>query len=75
MSDIGQPIEVFLTPEERDTVVGALRFWQAITQGDEVAFKQLMEIPGIKGDMGKWGGLENAEIDVLCRLLGQGDFL
>ena len=72
MSDIGQPIEVFLTPEERDTVVGALRFWQAITQGDEVAFKQLMEIPGIKGDMGEWGGLGNAEIDDLCRMLDRG---
>ncbi len=72
MSDIGQPIEVFLTPEERDTVVGALRFWQAITQGDAIALKELLEIPGLhKGD-GKWGGLGNNEIDDLCRNLGRG---
>ena len=69
MSNIGQPIEVFLTPEERDTVVGALRFWQAITQGNTAALERLLEIPGFHKES-KWGGLEETEIDSLCTRLG-----
>ena len=73
MSDIGQPIEVFLTHEERDTVVGALRFWQALTKGDSLAFDMLLDIPEIvpKGK-GEWGGLDIQGINSLCDRLGEG---
>ena len=75
MSEIGQPIEIFLTHEERDTVVAALRFWQAGTQGDVTALDKLLSIPGLKdrgGDKSKWGGLDIRGINSLCDRLGDG---
>ena len=64
MSSIGEPIEVFLTHEERDAVVGALRFWQAITQGDafDELFGELLDIPSPRPPVG--------QIDGLCDRLG-----
>ena len=75
MSDIGQPIEVFLTHEERDTVVGALRFWQAVSLSDRTALDKLLSIPGLKDrgdDKSKWGGLDIQGINSLCDRLGEG---
>ena len=72
MSDIGQPIEVFLTHEERDTVVGALRFWQAVSLSDRTALDKLLDIPGLKGGDSQWGGLDIQGINSLCDRLGAG---
>lgn len=75
MSSIGEPIEIFLTHEERDTVVGALRLWQAVAQGDRHAFDKLLDIPSLRppvgSDVGAWGGLTSNQINNLCNRMGK----